>query len=254
MLKRIGWRRFVGFTLTEFLLTVVIICVLAAVAISNFHESCRRTNISIAKSDMRSIATAIEAYYVDNGEYPAMIAGPLSVNSIAGGDTTRVTFRLRDANDPTDHLRTMTSPIAYLTTYDNDPFAKGTVFERCFSTATATAESHMSMFTGLSPTVHGVHGASGFRGLAADVPTLAEVLRRDGFETGAVTENGAIASFRGFTRGFTSYYENKGHTSGHIEDTLRQSLDFVDRLDLTAGNPHDAENDGGRREARKQRF
>lgn len=116
---------------------------------------------------------------------------------------------------------------------DREISARGTVFEQAFSTATATAESHMSMFTGLSPTVHGVYGSSFFRALADGIPTLAETLNQQGFETGAVTENGAIGAYRGFARGFASYYENKlrqgRSASRQIEETLTESLAWLDR-------------------------
>jgi arylsulfatase A-like enzyme len=132
-----------------------------------------------------------------------------------------------------DHLGTYgyardTSPFI-----DGEIARRGTVFEQAFSTATTTAASHMSMFTGLPPTVHGVYGSTFFRGLASGIPTLAEALHARQFETGAVTENGAIGAYRGFTRGFSTYYENKLRErrggSGVIEDTLAQSLAWLDR-------------------------
>lgn len=136
-----------------------------------------------------------------------------------------------------DHLGTYgyardTSPFI-----DRELAAKGTVFERCISTATTTAPSHMSMFTGLAPTVHGVHGEDFLLALDGEIATLAEVLRRAGFETGAVTENGAMGAYRGFSRGFTSYYENRHRKlfrrkldfAGHIENTLDRSLDWLER-------------------------
>jgi len=132
-----------------------------------------------------------------------------------------------------DHLgaygyRRDTSPFI-----DREIAARGTLFERCISAATTTGPSHMSMFTGLAPTVHGVYGSSYFRALADGVPTLAGVLLGQGFETAAVTENAAMGAYRGFNRGFSSYYENKRRelrgAAGHIENTLARSLAWLER-------------------------
>ena len=58
-----------GFTLIELLIVVAIIAILAAIAVPNFLEAQTRAKVSRAKADMRSLATAIEAYYVDNNRY-----------------------------------------------------------------------------------------------------------------------------------------------------------------------------------------
>ena len=59
-----------GFTLIELLIVVAIIAILAAIAVPNFLEAQVRSKVSRAKSDMRSYATGIESYYVDNNSYP----------------------------------------------------------------------------------------------------------------------------------------------------------------------------------------
>jgi prepilin-type N-terminal cleavage/methylation domain-containing protein len=59
-----------GFTLIELLIVVAIIAILAAIAVPNFLEAQTRSKISRMKSDMRSAATAIEAYQVDWNKYP----------------------------------------------------------------------------------------------------------------------------------------------------------------------------------------
>src|SRR5215211_365542 len=62
-----------GFTLIELLIVVAIIAILAAIAVPNFLEAQVRAKASRAKSDMRSCATAIESYAVDNNHYPPPI-------------------------------------------------------------------------------------------------------------------------------------------------------------------------------------
>ena len=59
-----------AFTLIELLIVVAIIAILAAIAVPNFLEAQTRSKISRAKSDERSIATAIEAYVVDYNKLP----------------------------------------------------------------------------------------------------------------------------------------------------------------------------------------
>jgi len=62
------WRR--GFTLIELLIVVAIIAILAAIAVPNFLEAQTRAKVSRVKNDMRVLATAFEAYAVDNNHYP----------------------------------------------------------------------------------------------------------------------------------------------------------------------------------------
>lgn len=59
-----------GFTLIELLIVVAIIAILAAIAVPNFLESQTRAKITRAKSDLRSVTVAVEAFHVDNAQYP----------------------------------------------------------------------------------------------------------------------------------------------------------------------------------------
>jgi len=59
-----------AFTLIELLIVVAIIAILAAIAIPNFLEAQIRAKVSRAKSDLRSIGTAVESYATDWNRYP----------------------------------------------------------------------------------------------------------------------------------------------------------------------------------------
>ncbi len=59
-----------GFTLIELLIVVAIIAILAAIAVPNFLEAQTRSKVSRMKADMRTVATAIEAYTVDYNRPP----------------------------------------------------------------------------------------------------------------------------------------------------------------------------------------
>jgi prepilin-type N-terminal cleavage/methylation domain-containing protein len=59
-----------GFTLIELLIVVAIIAILAAIAVPNFIEAQTRAKVSRVLSDMRTTATGIESYRVDQSDYP----------------------------------------------------------------------------------------------------------------------------------------------------------------------------------------
>jgi len=85
---------------------------------------------------------------------------------------------------------------------------RGTLFEHAIAPAPSTTPSHMSLFTALQPSVHGLLGNAALGELPRGVRTLAEVLRDAGFATGAVTEGGGVALHLGFERGFDAFVEN----------------------------------------------
>jgi arylsulfatase A-like enzyme len=87
------------------------------------------------------------------------------------------------------------------------------VFERAFATAPKTTESHMSVFTGLYPTVHQVftvdHPGQARPGqihrLNDRIPTLPEALKQSGYHTLGFHGGGNVAGKFGFERGFDRY-------------------------------------------------
>jgi len=111
-----------GFTLIELLIVVAIIAILAAIAIPNFLQAMVRAKVSRAQSEMQSLATALEAYEVDNNTYPLM-----------RGEVSGMPFTLSRPEDKDgynqsaiDGFRTipveLSTPIAYISSLFTDPF------------------------------------------------------------------------------------------------------------------------------------
>jgi arylsulfatase A-like enzyme len=91
--------------------------------------------------------------------------------------------------------------------------ADALVFESAWSQSPKTAESHMTLFTGLYPAAHGVRNLRDrSERLSEDVPTLAELLRRAGYRTAAFHGGGNLEAELGFDRGFERY-ERPGDVS-----------------------------------------
>ncbi len=90
-----------GFTLIELLIVVAIIAILAAIGVPNFLEAQTRSKVSRVKSDLRTLATALEAYGTENNEYPPV---PIELDP-----------RFR-------RFIPLTTPVSYLSRIPRDPF------------------------------------------------------------------------------------------------------------------------------------
>ena len=137
-----------AFTLIELLIVVAIIAILAAIAVPNFLEAQTRSKVSRAKTDMRSLATAIESYMVDNNTYPMAARSGRAVpgyNAVNGCYNAMATAcepaklaasNLNEANsfalqgNTGRTLNTLTTPVAFITAYPADVFkdTKGATF------------------------------------------------------------------------------------------------------------------------------
>jgi len=116
----ISFSRRPGFTLIELLIVVAIIAILAAIAVPNFLEAQTRAKISRNKADMRTEATALETYRIDQNKYPPS----WEFNPTGAG---RVWGTFTEIPGGPFHSRIpslLTTPVSYLNSVPEDPFRK----------------------------------------------------------------------------------------------------------------------------------
>lgn len=110
--------------------------------------------------------------------------------------------------------------------------AESVVFDDAWAQVPFTLPSHMSIFTGLYPDVHGVERKRST--LSEAIPTLPELLRGSGYHTIGVVTNLWMKGEFGFARGFDSY------------ERLPYGLVYADRVNRRAFELLDARGDDHR--------
>ncbi|HEU5162832.1 MAG TPA: sulfatase-like hydrolase/transferase [Thermoanaerobaculia bacterium] len=78
------------------------------------------------------------------------------------------------------------------------------LFRNAWSHSPLTLPSHATMLTGQLPATHGVRDNLGFR-LAVDVPTVAALVRANGYQTGAAVSAFVLRASTGMNAGFDLY-------------------------------------------------
>ncbi len=80
-----------GFTIVELLIVIVVIGILAAISIVAYNGVAAKARDVQREQDVKTIAKALEMYYVDNGYYPASycaLSGPYPKKINVSWDTT----------------------------------------------------------------------------------------------------------------------------------------------------------------------
>ncbi len=103
-----AWNRGRAFTLIELLIVAGILAILAAIALPNFMAAQARAKSARARSDLRNIATALEAYRTDSGSYPP--ARTYCAGMMSGVEDYNIC--------PLE----LTTPVAYISTRFTDVF------------------------------------------------------------------------------------------------------------------------------------
>jgi hypothetical protein len=105
-----------------------IIAVSACQQATNYLEAQTRAQVSRTRTDMRSLATAIEAYNIDCKVYPAFSVGPDSVNGTLGADNAASalpSFRAPEIVQGKPRFATLSTPLPYITSLPRDVFSPG---------------------------------------------------------------------------------------------------------------------------------
>jgi general secretion pathway protein G len=115
-----------GFTAVELVIVLIVFVLAVYVLFTNILESSGRPKVSQARSDLRTLATAIESYHVDTNAYPAWSAQPGENYFIP---TSNKKDLAKTANLPTfkrlipgNPMMTLTTPQAYIAAYLPDIF------------------------------------------------------------------------------------------------------------------------------------
>jgi len=104
-----------GFTLIELLVVVGIISVLASIAVPNYQDALARSKVSKFMGDSRAVEVALEAFAVDNSQYPPADYYP--VGSSEGN------WDIPPSRPGEGFLsRHLTTPVSYIGKLPRDPF------------------------------------------------------------------------------------------------------------------------------------
>ncbi len=110
---------------------------------------------------------------------------------------------------------------------------EGILFENVFSTTPLTLPAHSSMLTGTVPPYHGVHDNFDYQLDESNV-TLAEILKKNGFTTGAAISAVVLDSDFGTNQGFDTYNDdfenliaNNSVEQRRGDETTKVALDWL---------------------------
>src|SRR6266853_5370131 len=104
-------------------------------------------------------------------------------------------------------------------------------FERAYTPVPVTLPAHTVLFTGTYPLLSGIHDFSANK-LSPSQPTLASVLKEQGYTTGAVIGSAVLDSRFGLNRGFDFYYDHFDFSrldEKNIDAMMRPGNEVIDR-------------------------
>jgi arylsulfatase A-like enzyme len=113
----------------------------------------------------------------------------------------------------------------------------GVTFTRAYSAASWTVPASMTWFTGVYPSEHRMvnkfavyrpeeQKLANLKELSPGLVTLADVLRENGYATGAFTGNAGVSGGFGYEQGFDVYYHEPGKF-GAFDQSVPRALEWV---------------------------
>jgi len=111
------------------------------------------------------------------------------------------------------------------------------VYRRAYSHTPLTLPSHATILTGVLPADHGLRDNVGFK-LAGNVPTLATLMKQNGYATGAAVSAFVLRHETGISRGFDFYDDDVepvgpstviGRVQRNGRDTVRVAKNWIDK-------------------------
>jgi len=111
---------------------------------------------------------------------------------------------------------------------------RGLLFERCISQSSTTGPSHASIFTSSYPKDHGVYDHS--TKLGEDWITLAEVFKKNGFDTAAFVSSAVLQPELGYGQGF-DYYSSIPPLPPYQRDSEQTNSKVFEYLDKRGDKP-----------------
>jgi arylsulfatase A-like enzyme len=111
--------------------------------------------------------------------------------------------------------------------------ADSILYWRAYSHVPMTLPSHVSMLTGLLPSDSGVHDNVGFR-LADSIPTIQELLQKNGYDTGGAVSAFVLRRETGIARGFEFFDDQveplgDDRMIGRVQRDGRETLHALER-------------------------
>lgn len=114
--------------------------------------------------------------------------------------------------------------------------ASGVLFENAVASVPLTLPSHATLLTGLYPSVHGIHDNMLYR-LSTTAVTLAEIMRENGYRTGAVVGAFVLDSIYGLDQGFDYYDDELPSPAGPAKGGSRDDAENMIWMKQVAERP-----------------
>jgi general secretion pathway protein G len=129
-----------GFTLIELLIVIAVISILIGIALPRFKGMQQEGDIAKAKSELRTLQTAAESYYIHNSNtYPSALSSLTSATpNIIGSSLPTDPF---NGTNNYGYATDGASPVKYYVLYSVGPGANGSA---AVSTAGAVTETNGS--------------------------------------------------------------------------------------------------------------